>query len=232
MPHHFGLWTHPTSEGRGPSPNELYFTGEGYQAQTAVIPRQGSGVRSLRRVVSCHSMRWSSTSIAARGAVPASRPARSRTTRRRARCGCTSSVWRRATTPTPRSASCPGPASTAPTRRAVCPVGARFTREDGLVLTDFDRCIGCRYCELACPYGVNVFNWADPAGRHYFDWTDADVLAVTGGAVPPYANPAHQQVHGEEQRRTSGGGHAKGVVEHVLRPSSGDWTPPASPRAR
>ena len=35
MPHHFGLWTQPTSNGRGPSPNEIYFTGEGYTANTA-----------------------------------------------------------------------------------------------------------------------------------------------------------------------------------------------------
>ena len=44
----------------------------------------------------------------------------------------------------------------------VCPVGASFKREDGLVLTDSDRCIGCRYCELACHYGVNYFNWQKP----------------------------------------------------------------------
>ena len=43
----------------------------------------------------------------------------------------------------------------------VCPVGARFKRDDGLTLTDPDRCIGCRYCELACPYGVNYFNWGE-----------------------------------------------------------------------
>lgn len=35
MPHHFGLWTHPHAQGRGPSPNELYFTGEGYMTNTA-----------------------------------------------------------------------------------------------------------------------------------------------------------------------------------------------------
>jgi len=34
----------------------------------------------------------------------------------------------------------------------VCPVGARHKQEDGLVLTDFERCIGCRYCEVACPF--------------------------------------------------------------------------------
>jgi len=45
----------------------------------------------------------------------------------------------------------------------VCPTTARHTREDGgLVLTDYDVCIGCRYCQVACPYGVNYFQWEDP----------------------------------------------------------------------
>jgi Fe-S-cluster-containing dehydrogenase component len=46
----------------------------------------------------------------------------------------------------------------------VCPTGARHRRlADGLVLTDYDVCIGCRYCQVACPYGANVFQWGDPA---------------------------------------------------------------------
>jgi molybdopterin-containing oxidoreductase family iron-sulfur binding subunit len=51
----------------------------------------------------------------------------------------------------------------------VCPVEARHTRESsdneeygGLVLTDYETCIGCRYCQVACPYGVNYFQWGDP----------------------------------------------------------------------
>ena len=44
----------------------------------------------------------------------------------------------------------------------VCPTGARFKREDGLVLTDSERCIGCRYCEAACPYHARRFNWEQP----------------------------------------------------------------------
>ncbi|MDS0477709.1 4Fe-4S ferredoxin N-terminal domain-containing protein [Natrinema sp. 1APR25-10V2] len=45
----------------------------------------------------------------------------------------------------------------------VCPTTARHTRDEGgLVLTDYDVCIGCRYCQVACPYGVNYFQWDEP----------------------------------------------------------------------
>jgi molybdopterin-containing oxidoreductase family iron-sulfur binding subunit len=45
----------------------------------------------------------------------------------------------------------------------VCPVGATYHRADGVVMVDSDRCIGCRYCMIACPYGVRTFNWGAAA---------------------------------------------------------------------
>jgi len=40
----------------------------------------------------------------------------------------------------------------------VCPTGASYVREDGTVLVNREICIGCKYCMMACPYGVRSFN--------------------------------------------------------------------------
>jgi Fe-S-cluster-containing dehydrogenase component len=44
----------------------------------------------------------------------------------------------------------------------VCPVAATYQDDEGLVLVNYDRCIGCRFCAQACPYTVRHFNWYGP----------------------------------------------------------------------
>jgi molybdopterin-containing oxidoreductase family iron-sulfur binding subunit len=44
----------------------------------------------------------------------------------------------------------------------VCPVRATWQEPDGIVVVDYNWCIGCRYCMAACPYGARHFNWGEP----------------------------------------------------------------------
>jgi molybdopterin-containing oxidoreductase family iron-sulfur binding subunit len=44
----------------------------------------------------------------------------------------------------------------------VCPVQATYKDDEGLVRQNYARCIGCRFCTVACPYGVRYFNWYEP----------------------------------------------------------------------
>jgi formate dehydrogenase iron-sulfur subunit len=48
---------------------------------------------------------------------------------------------------------------------SACPVGALQKQENGAVTYDCKRCIGCRYCMVACPFGIPKFEWDQPLPR-------------------------------------------------------------------
>lgn len=73
-----------------------------------------------------------------------------------------------------------------PTCEYMCPTGARYRREDdGIVLEDYDLCIGCKYCIIGCPYGVNYIQWHKPRDDDGFEYDREDRHGVHVAGNPP-----------------------------------------------
>jgi tetrathionate reductase subunit B len=83
----------------------------------------------------------------------------------------------------------------------VCPVGATFMSEDGVILVDKDYCIGCRYCIQACPYGAR---YLDPR-THTADKCTFCYHRITKGLQPACVEvcPTQTRVFGELGSRSS-----------------------------
>ena len=82
----------------------------------------------------------------------------------------------------------------------VCPVGATFKNSEGVVLVDYDVCIGCHLCAAGCPYGVRYFNWyqselPDPLNRAL----NPDVPVRPKGVVEKCTFCSHRIDRGLEQ---------------------------------
>lgn len=73
---------------------------------------------------------------------------------------------------------CENPACT-----RVCPTQATWRRADGIVMMDEHRCIGCRYCMIACPYGARSFNYVDPRRGLNVDEANPDFPTRRRGVV-------------------------------------------------
>lgn len=82
----------------------------------------------------------------------------------------------------------------------VCPTGASYQRDDGIVIVDHSKCIGCKACMLACPYNTRYFN----EGGHYFGASstpmerDSKESRQIAGTVGKCTLCAHRLDRGEE----------------------------------
>lgn len=54
----------------------------------------------------------------------------------------------------------------------VCPVRASFKNDNGIVIIDYDRCIGCRYCISACPYGARYYDFGESYAQEMLGYND------------------------------------------------------------
>ena len=75
----------------------------------------------------------------------------------------------------------------------VCPVKATYKRADGIVIVDHHRCIGCRYCMVACPYNARYFNY-----KENHDWHNPDYPKRSHGVAESCNFCAHRVDEGKK----------------------------------
>jgi molybdopterin-containing oxidoreductase family iron-sulfur binding subunit len=84
----------------------------------------------------------------------------------------------------------------------VCPVGATYLTDEGITAQIYERCIGCRYCEVACPYSVRQFNWSTPEWPESFkSFLNPDVATRPRGVVEKCTFCHHRVQRAKEESR-------------------------------
>jgi tetrathionate reductase subunit B len=100
----------------------------------------------------------------------------------------------------------------------VCPVGATFKTEDGVILVDENRCIGCRYCIQACPYGARYLH----PEKEVADKCTFCYHRITKGMLPACVEvcPTQARIFGDVKSGASPLNRFKRMNKlHVLKPS-------------
>ena len=77
----------------------------------------------------------------------------------------------------------------------VCPVQATYKRADGIVVVDHHRCIGCRYCMVACPYNARFFNYKENE-----EWPNTDFPKRSHGVAESCSFCAHRLDQGKQPK--------------------------------
>src|SRR5574341_1944631 len=90
---------------------------------------------------------------------------------------------------------------------AVCPVQATWIRADGIVMMNYERCIGCRYCMVACPYDARRFNWEARTDTNPYEpqWGSAEVPRRPRGVAEKCTFCVQRIDRGLETGRMPGG---------------------------
>ncbi|MCK5446511.1 MAG: 4Fe-4S dicluster domain-containing protein [Gemmatimonadetes bacterium] len=107
----------------------------------------------------------------------------------------------------------------------VCPVGATFIDDEGIVGQIYPRCIGCRYCANACPYIAKYFNWYEP------EWSESerrhlnpDVSVRPAGVIEKCTFCHHRLQRAREQARAEG----RPMLEADYQPACAEACPTAA----